>query len=146
MSDIKDALRRLASDFAEQIIDAVRRASLDELAALKPTIDTELAAPPPSREGRRTRAKSPPQRPKSSKRERVQLDAATIKAAERFFAERGDRGATEGQVYEALSAQGLPLVVGASELVQDLVGREVLRYAGFRRTTGRGSAPVYVLA
>ena len=67
-----------------------------------------------------------------------------IGAAERVFAERGSRGATALQLQDALAAEGLSPAEAAGDVIRLLVEREIIRDAGFRRTTGQGTAPVFV--
>ena len=60
--------------------------------------------------------------------------------------ERGTRGATESQLVEALEEQGISLGGAGKGAIQALVERAIIRDAGFRRNTGKGTQPVFVLA
>lgn len=72
------------------------------------------------------------------------LSAGTIEAAIELFTERGRKGATAVQL-ESLLGSALP-VGGSERLVAALLELGKIRDAGFRRTTGKGTAPVYELA
>lgn len=162
MPDLEETIRRLSASFADEIIAALRNVPLNELLALTSERDgdaapeAEVEAKPATDRprARRTRGKTATPRdaqgaavtraPRESRQEPSQvLAAATIDAAERVFMERGSRGATAVQLSEALAAQGVP-PPQVADVIRVLVEREIIRDAGFRRTTGQGTAPVFV--
>jgi type IV secretory pathway VirB10-like protein len=165
---LRQKLARLSSDFASQVFVALRAASLEELAALAkpsaakpsaakpsaaqpsaskaPAKKPTAAAPIAAKEGAPIAPKAPvtraPRAPKKSA-EPVRVaapDRELTRAAVDFFTERGSRGATVAQVQERLQADG------ANDIVSSLAERGVIRDAGIRRATGKGTAPVYVLS
>jgi hypothetical protein len=149
MSKLRETIDRLVSTLAADVIAALREVPLEELTALagkrrhQGRSDSRTDGAPKS-----VRSKRPPQKraPRSSSKSvPTAPDATVVDAAQRFFAERGRRGATEPQVYEALKAQGIMLGDDAAGLVRVLLEKNAIHDAGFRRTTGTGTAPVYVL-
>lgn len=165
MPDLEETIRRLSASFAEEIIAALRDVPLDDLIALsadgadgmarRETMLSPLAtAAPVSPRARATRARRNAQRPAKapadtaakpeSQPQEAALSVTTIDAAERVFAERGSRGATAAQLGDALAAQGVAVAHVAADVIRALVERDVIRDAGFRRTTGQGTAPVFV--
>lgn len=149
MPDLRKTLDRLVASFAEDIIAAVKNVPLNELVALTskgaehkggraPATGTRIGTGT-TRRIRSTRAPRAKKAPAAA-----QIDSSVTEVVAQFFAERGSRGATEPQVDETLSRQGLNVPPG--DVIRVLVERGVIRDAGFRRTTGKGTAPVYVLA
>ena len=164
MPDLQETIRRLSASFADEIIAALRNVPLNELLALSSERDGDVAPevaakaeakPATDRpRARRTRARTSTARgaeqstlarpSREPRQEPSQAPAAaTIDAAERVFVERGSRGATAVQLSDALAAQGVP-PPQVADVIRVLVEREVIRDAGFRRTTGQGTAPVFV--
>ncbi len=170
MPGLQEKLAALVSSFADDVIAALRRAPLDEVMALTGNRSRLEAAPEPARTKQR-RAPSAAPRPKEAaarpkeaaahpkeaaarpkERAARPKEAAApvvdisplIGAAERVFAERGSRGATALQLQDALAAEGLSPAEAAGDVIRLLVEREIIRDAGFRRTTGQGTAPVFV--
>jgi len=128
---------------------ALRDVPIEELIALS-EYEQDLGAPRRTPKVAQPRRRSAP-RPAPPAPERTIEPAgpalvteAEIEAADRVFAERGSRGATPAQLQDALAAKGLPARGDVSDVLRLLVEREIIRDAGFRRTTGQGTAPVYV--
>ena len=156
MPALEETIRRLSASFADEIIAALRNVPLDELLALSADGDVAAEAKPATARSKARRARtSTPRRADEAadarplpkplpERSREAPAAATIDAAERVFAERGARGATVVQLGDALAAQGVPGEGVVDEVIRVLVERELIRDAGFRRTTGQGTAPVFV--
>lgn len=151
---LRDTIERLTSDFAEQVVAALRDASLEELAARS---SRSAAATPPPRRSTAPRASS---RTKSRPATRATpragdddgattqvvtaLSAAVRSAALDILAERGRKGATEGQLSADLAGQGLPPV---RDLMRLLAERGDVRDTGFRRASGgHTTAAVYVIS
>jgi hypothetical protein len=144
MAGLRETLDRLVTVFAAQIIAVLRDAPLDEVLALT------ARSVPVQNGGETTATAAPTRRPRAKKTAKkaapLQTDPMAVAAAERFFAERGTKGATEPQLHEALAAQGFAASNGAAGVIPMLVERAIIRDAGFRRTTGKGTAPVYVVS
>jgi hypothetical protein len=142
MPALKDTLDQLVSTFAEDIIAAIRDVPLDELVGSTSNVGLPRA-PRPARS-------APPRKSTLKKPAAVEVSSGppasiVVDEVERFFDQRGQKGATASQVDEHLRAGGFPHVDGASqEVIGLLVERGAIRDAGFRRTTGSGTAPVYV--
>lgn len=147
MPDLEEAIRRLSASFANEVIAALRNVPLEELLALSADGGQrqDKRAPAAPARTRRTRGTSSPR----SANEAVEIpsaaavegpSASALDEAERLFAERGSRGATVTQLADALAAEG----VEAADVIRVLVERGSIRDAGFRRTTGKGTAPVFV--
>ena len=143
MAGLQETLDRLVSAFAAEIITVLRDTPLDEMLALTENGSAihngKKATAAPVRRPRAKRAAS-----NHEAAAPLPLDAMAVDAAERFFAERGTRGATEPQLFEALAAQGFAVPDEGARMIATLVERALIRDAGFRRTTGKGTAPVYV--
>jgi hypothetical protein len=153
MPDLEETIRRLSASFAEEIIAALKGVPLDELIALSDESDGRHdTRPVVASRLQRSRPKRSPSHPTSEALDarvlpdpaRETLSASELEAAERIFAERGSRGATAAQLGEVLAAQGISRPDAAADVIRALVEREVIRDAGFRRTTGQGTAPVFV--
>lgn len=150
MVTLRETIDRLASSLADNIVAALRDAPLSELMLLTANGQkarsrqeaTDLARPTnkaTKKRATRTRAPkapSPPARP----------DPVLLDAAAAFLTERGRKGATAPQLQEHLKARGFEQSAGMTDLVSILAERGVIRDAGFRRTTGNGTASVYLLA
>ncbi|HVH40737.1 MAG TPA: hypothetical protein VM925_00285 [Labilithrix sp.] len=141
MASLRETLDRLVSAFTEEIVETLRNVPLSEMMVL--TAGRTNAHP-----GRRASTAS---RSKGTARKRytktelpVPPGPNVLDAAQRFFGERGHRGATEAQMHEGLKVHGVVLADNASGVIEALVERGAIRDAGFRRTTGKGTAPVYV--
>ena len=147
MPDLEDVLRRLSASFAEEVIAALREVPLEDLLALSDEGGARDRPAAPAR-ARRPRPKKMAvdivdgRRPDASADGRPSTDV--LEAAERLFVERGARGATAAQLAELLAARGVAVADGAADVIRTLVERESIRDAGFRRTTGNGTAPVFV--
>lgn len=143
MPDLRETLDRLVVSFAEDVLDAIRGMSLDEVMGVAAATRDRRAVPAaPATVQRKKAAK----KPKSSKQPAVvRADARASEVAERFFLECGKRGATEFQMREAFKAHGLA-PGGSPEVVRTLIEREIIRDAGFKRSTRNGIAPVFVLS
>jgi len=158
MPALEETIRRLSASFADEIIAALRNVPLDELLALSADGEVAAEAKPATRQSRARRARSSTPRRANEEADarprpkplpapsREAPAAATIDAAERVFAERGARGATVVQLGDALAAQGVSREGFGDEVIRVLVERKLIRDAGFRRTTGQGTAPVFVHA
>lgn len=143
---LRQTLDRLASDFATEVFLALRTASLDELSAIakpspaRPRVARSAAAAlspaPASPPKARTRALKKAAEPTPA----APPDRELTRAAVEFFAERGTRGATASQLQEHLQAGSAVAVITA------LAARGIVRDAGIRRATGKGTAPVFVLS
>lgn len=139
-----ETLDRLTSDFARQVIAALRNASLDELAARAP------AAAPAAQPRRGATARVAVARgPRTARAEKVAAalpqsvtTPETRSAALRVLEHRGSRGATASQLEAELSLQGFAT---ASDLMQSLVESGLVKDSGFRRASGgNATSPVYV--
>lgn len=158
-SMLRQKLARLSSEFASQVFAALRAAPIEELAALaKPSAAKPSASHPAAKRPSATRpvavreaapAAAPRARatrtPRATKKAAEPARAAApdrelTRAAVDFFTERGSRGATVAQVQDHLQADS------ANDIVSSLAERGVIRDAGIRRATGKGTAPVYVLS
>lgn len=144
MPDLRETLGCLVASFAEDIIAALRNAPLSEVMALTAEGSIRHDDGPVVTGPRRKRASPPKSAPGAA--DAVRVESLSVDEVERFFAERGARGATEPQVQEMLDRKGVRTACSAADLIRVLVERGVLRDAGFRRTTGTGTAPVFVLA
>lgn len=157
MPDLEETLRRLSASFADEVIAALREVPIDELMTLaadgRDYQSSRLAPDPVVRSRRPPRVAEPraparqaanavEARPRAEPVE-VRLTSSVIDVGERLFADRGSRGATVAQLADALTAQGAHPAT-APDVIRVLVEREVIRDAGFRRTTGQGTAPVFV--
>ncbi|HVJ89086.1 MAG TPA: hypothetical protein VM580_04725 [Labilithrix sp.] len=146
MSKFRETVERLVAGLAGDIMAVIRDAPLTELAALtangtkvrpnRPVVKVARA-----KSATKKRASAPSKPPSV-----VRDDAAAMGVAQRFFEERGQRGATPPQLAEALAAQGLAQTSDAAHIIKLLIEQGVINDAGFRRTTGSGTAPVYVFA
>ncbi|MBN9161863.1 MAG: hypothetical protein BGO98_23505 [Myxococcales bacterium 68-20] len=144
MAKLTETIDRLVTALADDIIAAVRDIPLDELAALTGKGIKVDAMRPATKAVRRKnatkeRAPAPPKAPPV-----VRDHSAAMSVAQRFFEERGQRGATAPQLHEVLEAGGLAQTSDAADVISLLVARGVVGDAGFRRTTGSGTAAVYV--
>jgi hypothetical protein len=155
MAKLAETIERLVTTLASDIIAAIKDVPLNELMALgvRPSVRGASGAPPAAapetsapRRGRGAKARSngakrkakappPPARP----------DPKMIDAIVGYLTERGKSGATPHQVHEHLKASGFE-PTGVNDVVVGLAERGIVRDAGFRRTTGKGTAPVFVLA
>jgi hypothetical protein len=137
---LRQKLARLSSDFASQVFSALRAASLEELSAFaKPSPKQPAASKPAATKQPKARA------PRAAKKVVAPAPAAVpdrtlTRAALEFFSARGSRGATVAQVQEHLQGED------AKDVVSSLAERGVIRDAGIRRATGKGTAPVFVLS
>jgi hypothetical protein len=143
---LRGRIDALCSAFASDVFAALGRASLDELHALASRGKTGGA----KTKTKATKARAEP-RAKATKaakvgpsalpsRKSVPPSAEAASAALEFFAARGARGATASQVLAHLRSNGID-----EDVVQSLVARGVIRDAGIRRATGKGTSAVYVL-
>jgi hypothetical protein len=147
---LRQKLARLSSDFASQVFSALRAASLEELSAFakpsaRPPVRKPASAALASTKAASTNARA--RAPRAAEKVVAQVravaaepDRKLTRAALDFFTARGSRGATVAQVQEHLQAEG------ANEVVSSLAERGVIRDAGIRRATGKGTAPVFVLS
>ncbi|MBX3215513.1 MAG: hypothetical protein KF850_25975 [Labilithrix sp.] len=163
MAHLRETLDRLIAAFTDDVIAALRRTPVDEMltisrkrgvraTATSTTTTTSTAPATPSRTRGPARERTEARRTKPpAGRAAVAVMAGEVPAiatdtAERIFAERGRRGATESQLVEALEEQGISLGGAGKGAIQALVERAIIRDAGFRRNTGKGTQTVFVLA
>ncbi|MBX3218134.1 MAG: hypothetical protein KF850_39370 [Labilithrix sp.] len=165
MAHLRETLDRLIAAFTDDVIAALRRTPLDEMLTISrkrgvgPTSTSTSTSSP-------SRARAPAKKPTEAKRTKPrpagraeepnvapevpaltrEVPAIATDTAERIFVERGRRGATESQLVEALEEQGISLGGAGKGAIQALVERAIIRDAGFRRNTGKGTQPVFVLA
>jgi hypothetical protein len=131
---LRQKLARLSSEFATQVFLALRAASLEDLTALaRPMAAQPFVATVP-------RIAKPRVAKNTTARVAPTPDRELTRAAVDFFAARGAKGATAVQLQDHLQAEG------ASDVFTSLAARGVIRDAGIRRATGKGTAPVYVLS
>lgn len=149
MPDLRETLEMLVAAFVEDVLAAIKDIPLDELlegAARRANGErTDDDARLPRKPRRPKREKMPP-KPRSAAVSRAPETAIVVDEIGRFFEQRGRKGATASQVDEHLRASGFVGVDGAvREVIGLLVEQGSIRDAGFRRTTGTGTAPVYVV-
>ncbi|MBX3263749.1 MAG: hypothetical protein KF782_29015 [Labilithrix sp.] len=149
MAHLRETLDRLIAAFADDVIAALRRTPLDEMLAVS---QKRGAHPTPAPTAAPSRARLPARKRFDAKRTKLpaagkgEVPSIATDTAERIFAERGRRGATESQLVEALEEHGILLGGAGHDAIQALVERAIIRDAGFRRNTGKGTQPVFVLA
>lgn len=147
MPKLTETIERLVTALTDDVIAAVRDVPLDELAIMTgassaPEVPRPATRAAPERHviRRRPPPAAPPKEPPA-----IYDESAALDAAQRFFEERGQRGATAPQLGEVLEAEGFAQASDASNVIDLLVSRGVVGDAGFRRTTGSGTAPVYIV-
>lgn len=164
-------LDRLTADFARQVMEALRKASLDDLggrssAALPPSARrTRPRKPKPTRPAARvTRSSRSPRSARRSPAPKLAvassvvgalapsaLDARNEKAFQvmkaavlRVLESRGSKGATAAQLDAELALQGFAPV---ADVMSPLLESGEVRDTGFRRASGgNATSPVYILA
>lgn len=148
---LRETLDRLTSDFARQVIAALRNASLDELAARAPAAAAVARPRRGATPGHRARvavARSPrtprvaapaaPAAPLPQSVTTPEMRSAALDVLE----QRGSKGATATQLEAELSLQGFPVT---ADLVPSLVASGLVKDSGFRRASGgNATSPVYV--
>lgn len=172
MPKLVETLDRLVSSFANDVMTLIRNGQIEELIHLtapgttvtaplkKTTAATRAKADAPTstvasrgKNGRGQAAPRTPQAPRTqSKPARTRRaaaapvvpDAASLQTAIAYFAARGGKGATAYQLAEHLAAQGI--AASGASVTELLLQQGAIRDAGFRRTTGKGTAPVFVPA
>ncbi len=142
-------MAQITSEFAAQVLEALREASREELSTRRAKQPRAVAAKrttPPKAAKRTTPPKAAKRAtpPKAAKAGARTPDAALISAATAFFGERGRRGATADQLSAHFAEQGYA-ESGDAVLLQ-LARDGAVHDAGFRRSTGTGhkTTPVYV--
>ena len=134
---LRQKLARLASDFASQVIDALRASSLEELTQLA---DNGASRAEPVVKSVKKRA---PKEKKAAPRDDA-FDQQLTMAALAFYDERGNRGATAQQLDAYLTELGL---APTADVVRVLADRGAIRDSGFRRAAGKNAtAPVFIRA
>jgi hypothetical protein len=140
-----EKIARLTSEFTSRILDALRAASLTELAAhTKPAAPR---APKPSAPRKVATKRAAPKKvapeeaavkrtPKKVVATTVQPGQDVTAAALSFFAERGRKGATVDQLRAHLAELGL---ASNTDVFAVLAEQGAIRDAGFRRSTGTGN-------
>ena len=142
MAKLRETIDRLVAALATDIIAALRDVPLTEMTTLVSNGAGVPARKPAAKVARRkSSAKNRSARTSKSAAAVREPDPAAIAAAEGFFVQRGQRGATAAQLREALGPQGEGAATDADVVISLLVDRGVLRDAGFRRTTGTGTRP-----
>jgi hypothetical protein len=138
MNELQATIERLSSAFADDLLRTLRQLPLEEMIRLVGGQPSQRKAVVPSSAPKQGAPRaSAPSRPSNAESEQ---------ALYRFFEASGQRGATAQQAYRHLQENGdREVAIGTtSKLIDSLVSRGVLRDAGFRRTTGNGTAPVFV--
>ena len=159
VSRLRETLDFLIASFAEDVVTALRNVPLSELLALsangdsRSTVAPKRRGSPASATPRRPSKSEPSPRPsKSAPRHPSKrappgrVEPLAVERAERFFVERGTRGATQAQMRDVFEAQGQALPEDDGALVRLHVERQIIRNAGIRRATKNGLAPVFVHA
>lgn len=146
MPNLRETIDRLVSEFATDIMAALREVPIGELtSAVGFTTDTQ-GAPRSTRRPPSPRSKGdiPPKNDATSP---APPDPRIAEVAAVFFEARGSKGATVVQLHEHLKDRSFaPSPEAVADVVSTLAQRGVIRDAGFRRTTGSGTAPVFVVA
>lgn len=142
-----DRMAQITSEFAAQVLEALREASREELStrrAKQPRTPTprEAAPKPVVAQSKPARHAKPAKTAKPSAPGTP--DATLTAAAAAFFAERGRKGATADQLSAHFTELGIA-ESGDAVLLQ-LARDGAVHDAGFRRSTGTGhkTTPVYV--
>ena len=137
---LTDTMARLRAEFSTQLMEVVQVASREELAArralsspISPIRSTPAEAAPAKRKPGRPR-KNPIVVPAAAAKHEV--STAMIAASERYFGERGNKGATATQLATFLAEHGLST---NADVIAELTSRGTIRDAGFRRSTGVGN-------
>ena len=128
---LTDTMARLRAEFSAQLMEVVQLASREELQARR-----AHSAPAPAAAPEKRKPGRPRKNPIAAPAPKHEVSSAMLAASERYFGERGNKGATATQLAAFLSEQGMAT---DADVIAALTTRGSIRDAGFRRSTGVGN-------